>query len=125
MVNICRILKSRFLVLETPASLNFSSQKIESIGDFFRSINPKGIRMVWEVRRPSGEHIPPDLATTMQDYNIVHCADLSKEDPTVDSDTVYTRVFGKGEHNLHQFTDEEIMDRDKKITSRNPSGLSK
>jgi len=120
MVDICRTLKSRFLVFETPATLNLSSEKIESIGHFFGSVNPKGIRMVWEVRRPGGEPIPPDLVTMMQDYNIIHCVDLSKEDPFIHSDTIYTRVFGKGEQNLYQFTDEEILEIDKKITRRNP-----
>jgi len=120
MLDICATLKSRFLVLETPATLNFNSQKIESIGNFFGSVNPKGIRMVWEVRRPIGKRPRSSLVTTMQDYNIIHCVDISTENPAYASDTVYTRVFGKGEHNLYQFTDEEILEIDRKITRRNP-----
>jgi hypothetical protein len=54
----------------------------------------------------------------MQEYGIIHCADLSREEPAVDSGTVYTRVFGKGEHNVYQFTDEELVEVDRRIMSR-------
>lgn len=120
MTHICRILNSRFLVLETPSTLDFSKTKIESVKDFLESINLKGIGVVWEVRRKKGEPVPSGLVALMQDYNIIHCADLSKEDPALDSDTVYTRVFGKGEHNIYQFTDDELLEIDRRITRRDP-----
>lgn len=120
MRKICRILNSRFLVLETPSMLNFSKTKIESVKDFLESLNLKGIRIVWEVRRRKSERVPLGLVALMRDYNIIHCVDLSKESPPVESDTVYTRVFGKGKHNIYQFTDEELLEIDKKITRRDP-----
>jgi len=119
MKDIADILNSRFLVLETPSYIDFSNEKIESIKEFFGSLNLKGTRIVWEVRRRS-KPIPPRLVALMQESNIIHCVDLSKEEPIVDSDTVYTRVFGKGEHNLYQFTDEEIMEIDERIARRTP-----
>ena len=120
MTNICWILNSRFLVLETPSTLDFSKTKIESVRDFLESINLKGIRIVWEVRRRKGEPVPSGVVALMQDHNIIHCADLSKEDPAIGSGTVYTRVFGKGEHNIYQFTDDELLEIDRKITRRGP-----
>ena len=50
----------------------------------------RGIRLVWEVRRKEGEPIPQDAIMLMQDFNMVHCVDFSKETPVVESDTVYT-----------------------------------
>jgi uncharacterized protein YecE (DUF72 family) len=118
MSDICRDLRSRFLVLETPSWLDFNDEKIESVGNFFGSVDLEGVRIVWEVRRGKGEYLPSSLIALMQEHGIIHCADLSREDPAVDSDTVYTRVFGKGEHNVYQFTDEELGEVDRRIMSR-------
>jgi uncharacterized protein YecE (DUF72 family) len=117
MVDICSILKSHFLVLLTPPSLDFTPNKIESIRHFFESIEQKRVRIIWELRR-RGEPIPSDLLSLMKDYHIIHCVDLSKEDPLIDSNIVYTRVFGKGEHNIYQFTDEELLEIDERIYNK-------
>src|SRR3990172_13285939 len=53
----------------------------------------------------------------MQDFNIVHCTDLSREKPNFHSDVVYSRLLGKGKHNLYQFTDEELVEIDKNAQS--------
>jgi hypothetical protein len=46
----------------------------------------------------------------MQDFSIVQSVDLSLQKPIVGSDVVYSRIFGKGKHNLYQFTDEELIE---------------
>jgi hypothetical protein len=51
----------------------------------------------------------------MRDFSIIHSVDLSREQPASGSDMVYTRLFGKGEHNIYQFTDEELVNIDQKI----------
>jgi len=54
------------------------------------------------------------LAKMMQDHNMVHCVDLSKnEKPAYKSDILYSRLFGKGSHNVYQPTDEELRKIDK------------
>ena len=40
-----------------------------------------------------------------------------REKPSFDSDVVYSRLFGKGKHNLYQFTDEELVENDKNAQS--------
>jgi len=117
MTEICAALGSRFLVLQTPPELHYSQQKIESIGNFFESVDNKGIKLAWEIRRMQGERIPPRLVALMNDHNMIHSVDISKEIPLTESDTVYTRVFGKGEHNIYQFTDDELEAIDKRISS--------
>jgi uncharacterized protein YecE (DUF72 family) len=120
MKSICRVLDSRFLVLETPSALDFTDEKIESVRNFFEGVNQKEIRVVWELRRKRGEPVPPDLVAVMRDHNIIHCVDFSKEEPAIESDIVYSRVFGKGEHNIYQFTDKEIKEVDNNVARRNP-----
>ena len=59
----------------------------------------------------------------MQDLNIVHSVDLSKENPSYASDVMYSRLFGKGQKNLYQFTDEELVDIDRKVLEGLASGV--
>lgn len=115
MIEICRTLGSEVLHLQTPPSFDFGNVKIDAIGDFLSSADLKGIRFAWEVRRPEGTPISPALVNLMKDQNIIQCTDLSREDPVYESDILYTRLFGKGAHNLYQFTDEELREIDEKV----------
>jgi hypothetical protein len=48
------------------------------------------------------------------------CADLSIKTPSVESDILYSRLFGRGKHNIWQFTDDELLTIDHEIESINP-----
>jgi len=111
MLGVCRILNAPFLHLLTPASYVPNDMEINQAKDFFSAINLKGVRLAWEVRGP----MTPKLVTMMRDFGIIHSVDFSREDPVFKSDTIYTRLFGKGKHNIYQFTDEEIEEIDQKI----------
>ncbi len=54
----------------------------------------------------------------MRDLGVIHCTDISREMPAVDSDILYTRLFGHGEHNLYQFDDAELMEIDRRIKEK-------
>jgi len=111
MLGVCRILNAPFLHLLTPASYVPNHMEIDQARDFFSTINLKGVRLAWEVRGTG----TPKLVTLMQDFGIVHSVDFSREEPAFKSDTIYTRLFGKGKHNIYQFTDEELEEIDQKI----------
>jgi uncharacterized protein YecE (DUF72 family) len=113
MVAYCEILDAPFLVLETPAKYELNQEELDRTRDLFSSINLRGVRLVWEVRAP----MTSAVIDLMQDFNIVQCVDLSKEKPSFDSDVVYSRIFGKGRHNIYQFTDEELIEIDKNAQS--------
>jgi len=113
---ICNILRSEIIVLQTPESIEFSKEKIKSIKDFFRSLNLKGLRIAWEIKGKSS--IPEEFLRFMQDQNIIHCVDISKEEPFYESDQLYTRLFGKGKDNIYQFTDDELRQIDRRTGSR-------
>ena len=111
MLGVCRILNTPFLHLLTPSSYVLNDVETDQAKDFFSTINLKGVRLAWEVRGTG----TPKLVTLMQDFGIVHSVDFSREEPAFKSDTIYTRLFGKGKHNIYQFTDEELEEIYQKI----------
>jgi uncharacterized protein YecE (DUF72 family) len=116
MVTYCGILDAPFLVLETPASHVMNQDAVDSARDFLSLASLRGVRLVWEVRAP----VTAAVIDLMRDFNVIQCVDLSRETPSVESDIVYTRLFGKGKHNIWQFTDNELMAVDREIESISP-----
>jgi len=115
MIAICRTLKAEILHLQTPTSQPIET-KAELMRNFFSSANLKDIRVALEIRG-SKERLNPRLVKTMQEYNMIHCVDLSKgEDPAYKSDILYSRLFGKGPQNIFQPTDEELRIIDRKAS---------
>jgi uncharacterized protein YecE (DUF72 family) len=110
MIGVCRVLKAPFLHLETPVRYTFDEQKVREAREFFSNVDQRGVGLAWEIR---GE-VTEEIAKLMQDFDIVHSVDLSREAPAFRSDVVYTRLFGKGKHNIYQFTDEELEEIDQK-----------
>lgn len=111
MIEVCRTISAPFLHLLTPPNSLQDETEIRDAEDFLSSSNPKGVRLAWELRSPPKQkHV-----RLMQDHGIVHSVDLSREEPACESDTVYTRVFGKGQHNIYQFADEELEQIDKRV----------
>jgi uncharacterized protein YecE (DUF72 family) len=109
----CHALEAPFLVLETPASYVINQPALEDARQFFSIVNHNNVRLVWEIRAL----ITSAALGLMRDFSIVHCVDLSKQTPCVKSDVVYSHLFGKGQSNIYQFTDDELVDIDKKAQS--------
>ncbi|MBS7614943.1 DUF72 domain-containing protein [Candidatus Bathyarchaeota archaeon] len=116
MKQICRVLNAELLHLQTPHAI--SSEKLSgALRDFLDSVNLGKLRIVLEIRGASASKLPPRLVETMRDHNIIHCVDLSQgEMPAYESDILYSRLFGKGYHNIYQPTDEELMEIDNKAS---------
>ena len=55
----------------------------------------------------------------MQNFGIIQCVDLSRQRPSYNLDITYSRLFGKGQHNIYQFTDDELSEIDKKAQETN------
>jgi uncharacterized protein YecE (DUF72 family) len=107
-----RLLGAPFVILETPASLDFESSQISGLGDLASMAN-RGSRLGLEARTYTRKALPPELRRTMEDHAILDVVDLSQTRSRVADDTQYTRLFGPGPHNVYQFDDEELraMDR--------------
>ncbi len=113
-IRICSELRAEILHIQTPPSFN-PDEKLKDIIDLFSSINFGATKLAWEIRG----RMRQGTIELMRDLGIIHCTDISREMPSVDSDILYTRLFGKGEHNLYQFDDAELLDVDKKISDKN------
>jgi uncharacterized protein YecE (DUF72 family) len=116
MLIVCRILDSPFLVLETPASYIMDKVAVESARAFISGLTLHNVRLVWELRAP----LTGMVAGLMQDFDMIQAVDLSNASPSVESDVVYSRLFGKGDHNIYQFTDDELLNMDRRIKSVYP-----
>jgi uncharacterized protein YecE (DUF72 family) len=106
----CKILNSPFLVLETPATYSINKENAKDVQDFFSQLNMHGLRLVWEYRAPLNQTVV-DL---MQNFGIIQCVDLSKQNPCFNLDITYSRLFGKGRHNIYQFSDDELAEINQK-----------
>jgi hypothetical protein len=111
----CDTLGSPYLVLETPAKYVVNQENLKNAIDFFSSLNLDGLRLVWEYRAP----VTQTVIDLMQDFGIIPCVDLSRQSPSYNLDVTYSRLFGKGQHNIYQFTDDELAEIDQKAQETN------
>ena len=114
MMGFCRILNSPILHLLTPERYVLDDTRIKEARDFFSSIDLGDTQLAWEFRGS----FTPRLNNLLQDFGIVHSVDLSRKStrPIRETDFVYTRLFGRGKHNIYQFSDEELKAIDETIT---------
>jgi len=117
MIKICKTLKADFLHLLTPPSLEVTDETIAGFQEFFKAVDMKSVRVAWEIRSVQGRGLNPQLIKLMRDHGIIHCVDISREDPAYESDVLYTRLLGKGVHNLYQFDDGELEAISRKVDS--------
>ena len=103
------------MVFETPAKYVVDQPSVTDARDFFSPLNLKGLRLVREYRAP----IIQTVIDLMQDFGIIQCVDLSRQNPSYNLDVTYSRLFGKGQHNIYQFNDIELTEIDK---NRPPQG---
>ena len=115
MVKICNILESEILHFQTPPSFNYNTTNIEKVQNFFLSTKKTNLRFALENRSLSP--ISSNFVTLLEDLNMLHCVDLLKGiEPAYDSDVLYTRIFGKGYHNVYQPLDSELKQIDEKAS---------
>jgi len=114
---IVRALASDILVLETPPAVQFGPPETAALKEFAAALGG-GIRIALEARAYDGKPLPKALASTLFDVGGIDVVDLSKGvTPRVESDVMYTRLFGQGDHNVWEFSDNELRDIDASATS--------
>lgn len=114
MIKICKKLRADFLHILIPKFLQPNYALASLMREFLSSVRTNGIRLVLEAR---GGRFDDKFLKLIEDFNMVHCIDLSKdEEPAVKSDVLYSRLFGKGRHNIYQPTDEELRKIDERAS---------
>ncbi len=106
-LEVARVLRAPFVILETPESLPIDRGECETLRDY-ASLLDRGTRLGLEARAHATEGLPSLLQKTMIDSEILDVVDASKGAPRVPGDVVYTRLFGRGTHNVWQFDDTEL-----------------
>jgi len=116
MAAVCSVLNAELLHFQTPPSFQPNKTNSKKIKDFFSSVDLGEIRPVLQVR--SGSSPDSSFIEALRDLNIIHSVDLLKgEKPAYKSDTLYSRLFGKGYHNIYQPLDSELKEVDR-VTSQ-------
>lgn len=119
MKEICNILEADVLHFQTPPSFNYNRPNSEKVKNFFESATLNKLRVALETR--SKTPLEPIFIKTLYDLNIIHCTDLLKgAKPVYRSDIFYTRLFGKGPHNIYQPLDSELKQVAKTASKEEP-----
>jgi len=104
-IEVAEVLKSKILVLETPRSLD-PIKAINGLKEILKKVDIGDIRIAWEPRAGW----PPKAVEEAAKLKLIPITDYSvKEPPYDDEEIAYTRLFGKGRHNIYQFTDEDLV----------------
>jgi len=115
-IAICKLLKARWLVLQYPRWREFDSASSDELRNLISSVE-KNPRICIEARAYQSIELPLKFLEVMKDIDTLDVIDPIVQDPRLDSDEMYMRIFGKGEHNVYQPSDEELEDIDER-TSR-------
>lgn len=117
MRKISQVLRANTLHFQVPQSFRLNRASVKDLRLLLYSLDLGNVRVALEVRQAPGQVLPQELFKIMQDKNMVHCVDLSKgEEPAYESDLLYTRLFGKGQHNIYQPTDGELVEIDRRAS---------
>ena len=107
---IARTLGSDLLILQTPPDLRFGREEVLGLRGFAALLGNR-VRIGLEARAYAGRALPRPLAAALRDAGGIDVVDLSRgHAPRVESDTVYTRLLGKGERNAWEFSDDELRE---------------
>src|SRR2546425_2275331 len=107
-----RILGGPFLILETPASLAFEQAQLDGLRDLSAMVEGP-VRIGLEARAYRRGSLPADVRRAMLREGILDVVDVSQMNPRVADESVYTRLFGPGPHNVYEFDDDELRSIDR------------
>jgi len=116
MKEICSILKSKILLIQTPAS--FSPDLLSVAADFFSKVEKGDLILVWETRGPKWESqkVREDLRKVLEELEIPHVTDPFKVMPVYAGSVAYFRLHGLGKRMYYyQYSDDELISLREKI----------
>lgn len=114
---VAAMLEALAVLLETPPSLKIGAREVEGLRDLVGSAGlPCPVAL--ESRAYQGEGLPRELAVAMEDLDIADAVDFSRQEPRTEATVAYGRLFGQGEHNRWEFTDDELLEAQVRAESR-------
>lgn len=115
MKQICSILRANILHIQISSIFKLDSKMISKIDDFLSSISNYNPQLAWQINANDFKSERHTLLGILEKHKAIHCIDLSKENPAYQSNIIYSRLFGKGLHNVYQFTNSELEEIDGKV----------
>ncbi|MFQ5999783.1 MAG: DUF72 domain-containing protein [Candidatus Bathyarchaeia archaeon] len=109
MKEICKALKARVLLIQTPGS--FRPDRLGYAYEFLGKIDREGLVVVWETRGPSWDEpeAREELAKALRELDVPHVTDPFRAVPTYTSGIAYFRLHGLGDRMYYyQYTDVEL-----------------
>jgi len=109
MLQICKTLKTRILLIQTPAS--FRADKLSKAIEFFRRVERENLNIVWETRGPlwNESENRAALKKALKRVDVPHVVDPFKSSPAYISGIAYFRLHGMGKQlYYYQYSNEEL-----------------
>jgi len=106
---ICRILKAKVILIQTPAS--FGPKNIDDAKEFFRGVNREDFVLVWETRGDSWENaeVIESLGKILRELEVTHVVDPLRLMPAYTANLAYFRLHGMSERMYYyQYTNDEL-----------------
>jgi uncharacterized protein YecE (DUF72 family) len=95
------------IVLETPVTDPFDAARAAALRDLLGAANlPCPVAL--EARAHRDHALPSPLAALMEDHDVADAVDFSRQAPRTRSSLAYGRIFGLGDGNRWEFTDDEL-----------------
>ncbi len=117
---ICKTLKAKILVFQSPASFKPNNENIKAVNKFFNKIDREGLIFVWEVRWE--RDWKKDIVTKVfSALDLNQCVDPLRQDCFFCKNLLYYRLhgFGRPMYN-YTFTDDELEKIKDKSMSKKP-----
>ncbi|MDH7555851.1 MAG: DUF72 domain-containing protein [Candidatus Methanosuratincola sp.] len=106
----CRLLGSRFLVIQTPPSFRCNEKTKSDMIAFLSKIERSSLTLGWEPRGEWNRH-PNEISRICECLSLVHVVDPFRRLPAFESEVVYFRLHGVGggETNYkYRYTDADL-----------------
>jgi len=110
MKQICKILNSKILLIQTPGS--FRPDKLEDAQKFFREVKHENTVLVWETRGPAWEtpEVHKKLGQVLEKLDVTHVTDPFRVMPAYTGEIAYFRLHGLGKRMYYyQYTNAELQ----------------
>ncbi len=101
---IADILQARLIVFQTPPRFTPTAEHKENLLSFFRQIDHKSYRLVWE---PRGEWKKAEVRAICLELDIIPCLDPFMAKPEA-GEICYLRLHGKGGYS-YRYTNEDLL----------------
>lgn len=123
MKQICKILNSRILLIQTPNS--FSPDRLSNVEDFFKKVNRGDLILVWETRGSAWEtyEVCRKLERVLGELNVTHVTDPFRILPAYTGEIAYFRLHGLGKQMYYyQYSNVELQRLKELVTPYEKAG---